>query len=112
MAHFAEIDENNIVIRVVVTDNNDSNGDEGYQWLVDNLGGKWAKTSYNATFGKKFAGVGDIYVPSTGNFKAPQPFESWRWSANQWAWIPPVEYPNDDKVYAWNEATTNWIEII
>jgi hypothetical protein len=51
MAHWAEIDENNIVIRVVVTDNNDSNGDEGYQWLIDNLGGRWIQTSYNTRGG-------------------------------------------------------------
>ena len=48
MAHWAEIDDNNIVLRVVVTDNNDPNGDEGYQWLIDNLGGRWIKTSYNS----------------------------------------------------------------
>jgi hypothetical protein len=52
MAHFAEIDENNIVVRVVVTDNNDPNGDEGYQWLIDNLGGRWIKTSYNTWAGE------------------------------------------------------------
>jgi hypothetical protein len=48
MAHWAEIDENNIVLRVTVGDNNDSNGDEGYQWLLNNLGGTWIKTSYNS----------------------------------------------------------------
>jgi hypothetical protein len=47
MAHFAELDVNNTVLRVLVTDNNDPNGDEGYQWLVDNLGGTWKKTSFN-----------------------------------------------------------------
>jgi hypothetical protein len=51
MAHFAEIDENNIVLRVLVTDNNDPNGDEGYQWLIDNLGGRWIKTSRNCRGG-------------------------------------------------------------
>ena len=48
MAHWAELDENNIVTRVLVGDNNDPAGDEGYQWLIDNLGGTWVKTSYNA----------------------------------------------------------------
>ena len=51
MAHFAELDENNIVIRVTVGSNDDS--DEGYQWLIDNLGGRWIKTSYNARNGKR-----------------------------------------------------------
>lgn len=48
MATWAQIDENNIVIQVVVGDNDDPNGDEGYQWLIDNLGGRWIKSSYNS----------------------------------------------------------------
>jgi len=59
MAHWAEIDANNKVVRVTVGDNNDP--DEGYQWLIDNLGGRWIKTSYNATIRGKFAGIGDTY---------------------------------------------------
>ena len=50
MSHWAELDENNKVIRVLVGDNNDPNGDEGYQWLLDNLGGTWVQTSYTALF--------------------------------------------------------------
>jgi hypothetical protein len=63
MSHWAEIDENNIVLRVTVGDNDDPNGDEGYQWLVDNLGGTWIKTSYNGNIRGKYAGIGDIYDP-------------------------------------------------
>ena len=59
MAHFAEIDSSNIVLRVLVTNNDDPNGDEGYQWLMDNLGGRWIQTSYNANFRGKYAGIGD-----------------------------------------------------
>lgn len=61
MAHWAELNENNVVIRVVVGDNNDPNGDEGYQWLIDNLGGRWVQTSYNANFRGKYAAIGDYY---------------------------------------------------
>ena len=61
MSHFAEIDENNIVIRVLVGDNNDPNGDEGLQWFIENLGGVWVQTSYNDNFRGKFAGIGDHY---------------------------------------------------
>ena len=64
MSHWAEIDKNNKVVRVLVGDNNDPAGDEGYQWLLDNLGGTWVKTSYNAArngFRGKFAGIGDTY---------------------------------------------------
>lgn len=71
MAHWAEIDETNTVLRVTVGDNNDPNGDEGYQWLVDNLGGRWIKTSYNANIRGKFAGIGDTYDEAQDIFIAP-----------------------------------------
>lgn len=112
MAHWAQLDENNVVIQVTVGDNNDPNGDEGYKWLVDNLGGTWVKTSYNATFGKKFAGIGDTYAPSTGNFKPPKTFPSWKWSNTEWCWIPPVDYPTDGKNYDWDETAVAWMEIV
>lgn len=72
MSHWAEIDENNKVLRVTVGDNNDPAGDEGYQWLIDNLGGTWIKTSYNGTIRGKFAGVGDIYDPVADEFKSAE----------------------------------------
>lgn len=71
MAHWAEIDEDNKVIRVLVGDNNDPNGDEGLQWLIDNLGGTWIKTSYNGTIRFNFAGVGYTYDPIDDAFIAP-----------------------------------------
>ena len=76
MSHWAELDENNKVIRVTVGDNNDPAGDEGYQWLIDNLGGTWIKTSYNAfTNGFRFnyAGIGYTYEPIDDAFIAPRP---------------------------------------
>lgn len=72
MAHFAELDENNVVLRVVVTNNNDPIGDEGYQWLIDNLGGTWIKTSYNGNIRGKFAGIGDTYDSKKDIFIAPK----------------------------------------
>lgn len=71
MAHWAEIDENNIVLRVTVGDNNDPNGDEGYQWLIDNLGGTWIKTSYNANIRGKYAAIGDFYDEVNDIFVTP-----------------------------------------
>lgn len=74
MAHWAEIDSNNIVLRVLVGDNNDPAGDEGYQWLIDHLGGTWLKTSYNAKtngFRKNFAGIGYTYDPIEDAFNPP-----------------------------------------
>jgi hypothetical protein len=73
MSHWAEIDENNKVIRVLVGDNNDPNGDEGYQWLIDNLGGTWIQTSYNANFRFNYAGIGYTYDPIDDAFIAPMP---------------------------------------
>ena len=73
MSHWAEIDQNNIVLRVLVGDNNDPNGDEGYQWLLDNLGGTWVKTSYNGNIRKNYAGIGYTYDANRDAFIAPQP---------------------------------------
>lgn len=70
MSHWAELDQNNIVIRVTVGDNNDPNGDEGLKWLQDNLGGTWVQTSYHANFRGKYAGIGDLYFPEFDRFIA------------------------------------------
>ena len=73
MSHWAEVDSNNKVLRVLVGDNNDPAGDEGYQWLIDNLGGTWIKTSYNATIRKNYAGIGYQYDEARDAFIAPKP---------------------------------------
>jgi hypothetical protein len=73
MAHFAELDDNNKVINVLVTDNNDPNGDEGYQFLIDTFGGTWVKTSYNATIRYNYAGLGYTYDAIDDAFIAPMP---------------------------------------
>jgi hypothetical protein len=82
MSHWAELDENNIVLRVTVGDNNDLNGDEGFQWLIDNFGGRWVKTSYNGNIRKNYAGVGFTYDESLDAFIAPKPIEG-QWILNQ-----------------------------
>jgi hypothetical protein len=73
MSHFAEIDKNNKVLRVLVCDNNDPAGDEGYQWLLDNLGGTWIKTSYNNKIRFNFASIGYIYDEVADAFYEPKP---------------------------------------
>jgi hypothetical protein len=73
MSHWAEIDQNNTVVRVLVGDNNDPSGDEGYQWLLDNLGGTWIKTSYNGNIRYNYAGIGFTYDPDADAFIAPRP---------------------------------------
>jgi hypothetical protein len=73
MSHWAELDSNNIVLRVLVGDNNDPAGDEGYSWLIDNLGGTWIKTSYNGNIRYNFAGIGYQYDDLADAFIAPKP---------------------------------------
>ena len=73
MSHWAELDANNKVLRVLVGDNNDPNGDEGYKWLLDNLGGTWVKTSYNGNIRYNYAGIGYTYDADADAFIAPRP---------------------------------------
>lgn len=89
MAHWAELDENNIVVRVVVGDNEDPNGDEGYQWLVNNLGGNWVKTSYNKKIRKNFAGIGYYYNSRLDAFIPPQPSPEWVFDEETCTWKYP-----------------------
>ena len=73
MSHWAELDADNKVIRVTVGENTDPSGDEGYQWLLDNLGGTWVKTSYNGNIRYNYAGIGYTYDPDVDAFIAPRP---------------------------------------
>jgi len=93
MSHWAEIDNTNTVIRVLVGDNNDLAGDEGYQWLIDNLGGTWVKTSYNATIRKNFAGVGYIYDQVKDAFIEPEPDNATGFDEDTCKWIVPDPQP-------------------
>jgi hypothetical protein len=89
MAHWAELDDNNIVLRVTVGDNNDPAGDEGYEWLLNNLGGRWIKTSYNSNIRKHFAGIGmeyredlDAFIPIKCHNEATLNEETCNWVCN------------------------------
>jgi len=106
MAHWAEIDENNIVVRVTVGSNDEP--DEGYEWLIDNLGGTWVQTSYNATIRKNFAGVGFSYDPERDAFIPPQPYDSWILDEDTCLWQAPLPYPEDEGTYTWNEELFAW----
>jgi len=72
VSHWAEIDNNNKVLRVLVGNNNDPANDEGYQWLIDNLGGTWIKTSYNNNIRKNYAGIGYTYDTARDAFIPPK----------------------------------------
>ena len=107
MSHWAEINDQNIVIRVLVGDNNAP--DEGKEF-VESLGGTWIKTSYNGTIRKNFAGIGFTYDEANDWFQAPQPFASWTLNADA-QWVAPVEKPTDGKLYAWDEEEGQWNEL-
>ena len=110
MAHWAEIDNNNIVLRVTVGDNNLP--DEGYQWLIDNLGGTWIKTSYNGNIRKNYAGIGFTYDAERDAFIAPKPFNSWVLDEATCRWQAPTPMPTTEgKQYYWSEDDLSWREI-
>jgi hypothetical protein len=110
MAHFVELDENNIVTQVLVTDNDYPN--EGYDWLVETFGGTWVQTSYNATIRKNFAGIGFSYDETRDAFIPPKPFESWLLNEDTCIWEAPKPYPTDEKPYNWDEESQEWIEYV
>ena len=108
MSHWAEIDNNNIVLRVTVGDNNDPTGDEGYQWLIDNLGGTWIKTSYNSNIRGIYAGIGYTYNPDEDIFVTPQPYPSWVRSGS--FWNSPTPMPTEGR-WSWDESSLSWVEV-
>ena len=108
MSSWAEIDDTNTVLRVLVGDNNDPAGDEGYQWLLDNLGGTWIKTSYNSNTRGTYAGIGFTYNAIEDIFVSLQPYKSWIRSGS--FWDAPIKKPDDGKRYSWNESQLKWQE--
>ena len=108
MAHWAEIDDSNIVLRVLVGNNNEA--DEG-EAFMNSLGGRWVKTSYNGNIRKNFAGIGYTYREDIDAFVAPQPFPSWTLDENA-QWQAPIAYPTDGIMYEWDETTTDWKAIV
>ena len=114
MSHWAELNSNNEVIRVLVGDNNDPAGDEGYSWFVENLGGRWVKTSYNAAtngFRKNYAGIGYTYDEEKDAFIGPKPYSSFVLNETTCNWEPPIACPVDGKFYDWSEEDLNWKEV-
>ena len=105
MSHWAEIDENNTVLRVLV--GNNSEPDEG-EAFMNSLGGTWVKTSYNGNIRKNFAGIGYTYDSGRDAFIAPKSYESWVLNEETCQWESPVPYPTDGVMYQWNEELADW----
>jgi hypothetical protein len=118
MAHFAQLDSNNVVVQVIVVgnaDTADANGVEkehiGAAFCERLLGGVWKQTSYNGNIRKRYAGIGYTYDADRDAFIAPKPFPSWTLNNTTVDWEAPVARPNDDKMYRWDEETLSWVEI-
>jgi hypothetical protein len=114
MAHFAELDENNIVQQVIVVANEEllDNGVEseakGIAFCQSLFGGNWVQTSYNKTFRKNYCGSGFSYDLVRDAFIPPKPFNSWLLNEDTCLWEAPTPYPTDGKFYNWVEADLNW----
>ena len=126
MAHFAKLDQNNIVVTVNVVHNNEllidgvENEQKGINFLntLFNTSDNWKQTSYNTQggvhklggtpFRKNYAGIGYTYNESKDAFIPPQPYSSWTLNNDTCQWEAPVAYPDDGKEYQWNEETTSW----
>lgn len=115
MAHFAELDENNIVLRVIVVDNEnitDEDGNEvesiGIAFCENLLGGTWVQTSYNDNIRKQYAGKGYTYNADADLFVAPSFFPSWVLDEN-FDWQPPIPRPEGEQWY-WDEDVVGWVE--
>lgn len=112
MAHFAEIDDDGVVLRVLVVP--DAQEHRGQEFLADDLGlgGTWVQTSYNARIRKNYAGIGMIYDNTRDAFIPEQPFASWTLNEETCQWEAPVAYPENGVMYVWNEELTDWQAIV
>jgi hypothetical protein len=120
MAHFAQIDNNNVVLQVIVVHNNETHNADGIEdeilgiQFCKSLFGEntnWKQTSYNATIRKKYASVNYVYDELNDVFIPPKPFPSWMLNEN-FDWIPPTMYPQNGKNYIWDEQTISWKETL
>lgn len=119
MAHFAQLDENNIVTQVIVVHNNDckidgvENEEAGIVFCktLFSVDTKWKQTSYNGNIRKNYAGIGYTYDFTLDAFIPPKPYESWLLDETTCLWDAPIPMPNDGKIYRWDEPTGSWIEV-
>ena len=127
MAHFAQIDENNIVQQVIVVSNDDCldfDGSEsklGIPFCKNLIGAdtNWVRTSYNGNIRSRYASIGDKYDSTNDVFLSPPPFPSWVLNTSTWDWDAPVALPDDAGIddadnpteyvsYTWDEDSTSW----
>lgn len=117
MAHFAELDANGIVLRVIVVDNKDTADATGVEkehigaaFCERLFGGTWKQTSYHGNIRKNYAGAGYAFDAARDAFIPPKPFASWVLNEQICQWEAPVPYPTDGERYMWDEATGTWVK--
>jgi len=120
MAHFAQLNENNKVINVIVIQNDliiDENGNESEELGIERCktytdpNGRWIQTSYSNSFRGKFASINGYYIEDLDVFSLPRPYDSWIFNPETYYWDAPVEMPDDapaGQCYIWNENIANW----
>jgi hypothetical protein len=124
MAHFAKLDENNVVTQVIVVANSDTSDASGVEkehigaaFCEKLFGGTWKQTSYNGNKRKNYAGIGYTYNADIDAFVPPKPFNSWLLNNETAQWEAPTPMPEDagtgepPKRYQWDEVTVNWVEV-
>lgn len=113
MAHYAFLDENNIVTEVIVgVDENELlEGKDPETWYGEFRGQVCKRTSYNATIRKNYAGIGFVYREDLDAFIAPQPFLSWTLDEETCQWVAPVPYPSEG-VHVWKEELQAWEPVV
>jgi hypothetical protein len=111
MAHYAFLDQNNVVTEVIVGKDETDTTHDWEQYYGAIRGQVCKRTSYNGNYRKNFAGIGCTYDAQRDAFIAPKPYPSWTLDEDTCLWNAPVAMPTDGKMYQWNENTTNWIEV-
>ena len=114
MAHYAFLDENNIVTEVIPGRNEDEtvNGISDWEAYYSQIRGQTCiRTSFNGNIRKNFAGIGFTYDPDRDAFIEPKPFESWVLNEETCKWEPPTPMPIDDNLYEWSENSQSWVQI-
>ena len=118
MAHFAQLDENNVVTQVIVVANSDTADASGVEkehigaaFCERLFGGTWKQTSYNGNNRKNYAGIGYTFREGIDAFVPPKPFASWLLNEQTAQWEAPVAMPDDGNDYEWNEDTQAWLEV-
>ena len=114
MAHYAFLDENNIVTEVItgIDETELIEGKDTETWYGEFRGQTCKRTSYNGNIRKNYAGIGYTYDAERDAFIAPQPFNSWILDEETCRWEAPIPYPEDEGSYYWDEESTDWVEVV